>query len=123
MKLPWSLLAFAVLQAQAATNSKDKDDKKEEETLKPCTIRSPNTGSFFDLNPIHISLPDPDAKPVKDAKIDSWHARGYDYGSNFTVNFCGGVVEELDNVVGVDKHLWRNVSAFYKKDGKTYSVG
>ncbi|KAK5000103.1 hypothetical protein LTR28_013173, partial [Elasticomyces elasticus] len=47
----------------------------------------------------------------------------YDYGANFTLNFCGGVVEELKDVVGVDEGRWRNVSAFYEKGGKTYSIG
>ena len=47
-------------------------------------------------------------------------------GYNFTLNFCGGVVEDLKakgGVVGVDEELWRNVSAFYEQDGKVYSMG
>ena len=47
-------------------------------------------------------------------------------GYNFTMNFCGGVIEDLGNmggVEGVDKELWRNVSAYYKHDGKVYSIG
>ena len=53
----------------------------------------------------------------------SWHARGHDYGANFTVNFCAPVVETLENVEGVDRSLWANVSAYYEKDGRTYSIG
>ena len=53
----------------------------------------------------------------------SWHAKGYDYGANFTVNFCGPVVEQLDKVVDLDKDLMRNVSAYYEQDGKTYAIG
>lgn len=48
-------------------------------------------------------------------------------GYNFTMNFCGGVVEDLaakGGVVGLDESLWRNVSAFYEtEDGKIYSIG
>ena len=42
------------------------------------------------------------------------------------MNFCGGVVEDLEKeggVVGVEKELWRNVSAYYKQGGKVYSIG
>jgi len=55
--------------------------------------------------------------------MDGWHAKGYDYGANFTINFCGPVVEELDDVVDLEKSLWKNVSAFYEMDGKQYSIG
>ncbi|QIW95942.1 hypothetical protein AMS68_001460 [Peltaster fructicola] len=89
-----------------------------------CTIRSPASGSFFDLNKLHIltpgSLP---PKSIAKPRSYSWNATGYDYGYNFTMNFCGPVVEELEDVVDVDKSLWRNVSAYYKQDGKIYSIG
>jgi cation-dependent mannose-6-phosphate receptor len=49
--------------------------------------------------------------------------RGYDYGANFTVNFCAPVVENLTDVVGIEESRWQNVSAFYEKEGKTYSIG
>ncbi|KAK1055611.1 Cation-independent mannose-6-phosphate receptor CI-MPR [Friedmanniomyces endolithicus] len=42
------------------------------------------------------------------------------------MNFCGGVIEDLGErggVVGVEKGLWRNVSAFYETGGKVYSIG
>ena len=45
---------------------------------------------------------------------------------NFTMNFCGGVVEDLNKlggVEGVEREMWRNVSAYYKQDGKVYSIG
>lgn len=124
-----ALLSGSVANAAAAggsgtpKKSTTTDPKEPEETLKPCTLRSPNTGSFFDLNPLHVTLPDPESKPSKDARLESWHARGYDYGANFTINFCGPVVEDLDHVVGLGRELWRNVSAFYIKDGRTYSIG
>lgn len=89
---------------------------------RPCTIRSPTTDRFFDLNPIHRSPPE-EGKSAKEGEEGSWHARGHDYGANFTLNFCGPVVEELHNVVDLDKELWRNVSAFYEKDDEVYAIG
>ena len=81
-----------------------------------CTIRSPSSGAYYDLNTITVQR-------LKDDRTNSWHARGYDYGTNFTLNFCAPVIETLDDVVGIDEGLWGNVSAFYKMNGKTYSIG
>jgi cation-dependent mannose-6-phosphate receptor len=117
----YHLLAFGLPLGLAAAASDDSKGKKEERA--PCTIRSPTSGAFFDLNPIHVILPDDPKKANKDARNESWSARGYDYGANFTLNFCGPVVENLTNVVGVDEARWQNVSAFYHLDGKTYSIG
>ena len=47
-------------------------------------------------------------------------------GYNFTMNFCGGVIEDLGKlggVVDVDKEMWKNVSAYYVKNEKVYSIG
>ena len=110
----------ALLQSHAAFGASSNDKSK---PIKPCTIRSPSTDRFFDLNPIHISLSESGKKTHKDDKTDSWHAKGYDYGANFTINFCGPVVEELNDVVDLEKSLWKNVSAFYEMDGKQYSIG
>jgi hypothetical protein len=91
--------------------------------LKPCTIVSPTTERFFDLNPIRrVPLEDGQKKSKGDAD-GSWHARGYDYGANFTLNICGPVVEELHDVQDLDKDLWQNVSAFYEVGKKVYSIG
>ncbi|ATZ54620.1 Bcmrl1 [Botrytis cinerea B05.10] len=97
------------------------EDKKPK-PVDPCTISS-TTGSFFDLRPLSIQAPEEGKKPAKNAKTDSWHARGYDYKGNFTLNVCAPVVEEVKDFVGVDKSHWQNVSAFYEYDGKKYSVG
>lgn len=92
--------------------------------LKPCTARSALSGSFFDLNELYRAPPSgEDGKPKKGEVEESYLARGYDYGSNFTLNFCGPVVEDLDHVEGVSKGLWRNVSAYYTRGSKTYSIG
>ena len=87
----------------------------------PCTIRSPTSGAFFDLEPLHILSP-ADSK-LKHPRTRSWNTTGWDYGYNFTLNFCGPVLEPIEDVVGVDKGLWGNVSAFYRagpgaKEGK-----
>ena len=90
--------------------------------LKPCTIVSPTTERFFDLNGLRRTLPK-EGEKKKDADEGSWHAKGYDYGANFTVNFCGPVVEELDEVQDLDKKLWQNVSAYYEVGSKQYAIG
>jgi cation-dependent mannose-6-phosphate receptor len=88
----------------------------------PCTIRSPTSGAFFDLNPLHI-LPPAEAKSKHPREV-SWNTTGYDYGYNFTLNFCGPVIETLEKVEGVGKEELRNVSAFYKDEsGKVFSLG
>ncbi|KAI6845919.1 mannose 6-phosphate receptor domain-containing protein [Hortaea werneckii] len=90
----------------------------------PCTVRSPNTGAFFDLNPLHIE--DPARSKAKHPRDYSWNTTGWGLPYNFTMNFCGPVVEDLEGgggVEGVDKRDWGNVSAFYRQGGKTYSIG
>ena len=118
--LYWSLGFFLSLSSHSHASS----DENEVEKPEPCTIKSPHSGSFFDLNPLHI--PDPSLSKSKDPRDYSWNATGWDMPYNFTMNFCGGVVENLDKlggVEGVDKEVWRNVSAYYKQDGKVYSIG
>ena len=98
-------------------------DSKSSKPLKPCTIYSPTSGSFFDLNPLSVQPLKDGKKAFKEDRIESWHAKGYDYQTNFTLNFCAPVIEELEDVVGVDEAMWRNVSAYYTHGGKTYSIG
>ncbi|KAG9244126.1 mannose-6-phosphate receptor binding domain-containing protein [Calycina marina] len=96
-----------------------------DDTLKPidpCTVGS-TTGSFYDLRSLSITPPAGDKKPGKNDKMDSWHARGWDYKSNFTLNICAPVIETLDDIVGIDKEHRANVSAFYKYRSETYSLG
>lgn len=114
-----SSIAFAV----ADSSSEQDGGKKEHPAPKPCTIRSPSSGHFFDLNPIAVRLPDAKDKKKLDEPTESWHVKGYDYGTNFTMNFCAPVVEKLGDVEGVDKDLWRNVSAYYTDGKRTYSIG
>ncbi|RDA82623.1 hypothetical protein CP532_3073 [Ophiocordyceps camponoti-leonardi (nom. inval.)] len=84
-------------------------------TAPACTATSSTgSGAFFDLRP---DL----AGPTNKAK--DYHAKGYDYGSNFTLNICGSLVEPVSDVVGVDKKLWANVSAYYTAHDSVYSIG
>ena len=117
------LLTSPVLTAIFFTITAQAADSKAPKAPKPCTITSSTSGSFFDLNAISV-VPLEDRKKVdEDDRKESWHARGYDYGANFTLNFCAPVIENLTNVVGVDEKRWGNVSAYYVMGGKTYSIG
>jgi cation-dependent mannose-6-phosphate receptor len=64
-----------------------------------------------------------DAKAPKHVPTVDYIARGWDYGSNFTLNICGAVVKGVEDVVGVEKSLWQNVSAYYESKGKVFSLG
>jgi len=108
-----ALCFFAARTAVASSNNK---------VHKPCTARSPTTDRYFDLNPLHRVLPE-EGKKAKEGEEGGWHSRGYDYGYNFTINFCGPVAEELKHVEDLDKDLWGNVSAYYRKGDKTYAIG
>ena len=117
MQLPPSLLALIALALIPSRVSAAADPPKP--TSKPCTLHSSSTGSFYDLRPLQIL-----SSTAKDARNDSWHAKGYDYGANFTLNFCGPVIEELADVNDVSDRSWPNVSAFYRTaNDEVYSIG
>jgi cation-dependent mannose-6-phosphate receptor len=116
--IPTTLLLALTL--SRGVNAATSDDKKK--PVEPCTIASA-TGSFFDLRALSILPLEEGKKPGKNDKVDSWHAKGYDYNANFTLNVCAPVMEPLEDVVGVDKTLWSNISAFYEHGDKTYSLG
>ncbi|KAI9692285.1 MAG: Cation-independent mannose-6-phosphate receptor CI-MPR [Bathelium mastoideum] len=113
--------SFPVRAAAALLLSSSLASGAKQEPRQSCTVKSSSTGSFFDLNP--ISIPNPGKNPGKNARTESWHASGYDYGSNFTLNFCAPVVEELDRVVDVDRDDWEDIAAYYEQDGRIYSIG
>ena len=97
-------------------------DPKTQKPAAPCTIRSPKK-SFHDLNSI-VRRPFEEGKKYdKDARNTSYIVKGYDYNVNFTINICSPVVEDVKNVQGLEKDMWRNVSAYYTHSGKTYSIG
>ena len=111
--LPIALLSAPVYSAEPVI----------EPILKPCTAHNPNNGQFYDLNSLTVQPIQNHKKAHKDDRTESWKARGYDYNTNFTINFCAPVIEPLDDVVGIKDSLVKNVSAYYTMDGKTYSIG
>ncbi|MCJ1355555.1 MAG: Cation-independent mannose-6-phosphate receptor CI-MPR [Icmadophila ericetorum] len=114
-----AITLFFAATAQAA------DSKKEAQIL-PCTIKSNTSGTYYDLNDIAIHLPtEKERQKLKDDEEEpkSYQAKGYDYGANFTLNICAPVVEPLDEVVGIESKLWKNVSAYYMQGGQTFSIG
>jgi cation-dependent mannose-6-phosphate receptor len=111
------------LALHTTVNANGLEDKKpKDRVLEPCTIAS-GTGSFYDLTSLLIKPTEEGKKPAKNAKTDSWHAKGHDYKSNFTLNVCAPVVEEVKDVFGIPSDHWKNVSAYYDYDGRTYSLG
>lgn len=86
-----------------------------------CTANSHTSGAFFDLRP-DIAVKPEEGKSVKGSSTD-YHARGYDYGRNFTLNICAPVVDPVEDVVGLGQDEWKNVSAYYTYKGETYSIG
>lgn len=109
------LLAAAMLPPSLAADDKDP-------AATACTAISTSGGSFFDLRPDIAVAPTKDGKH-KSSKSDDYTARGYDYGYNFTLNICDAVIKPPERVVGIEESLWKNVSAYYEKDGKAYSLG
>lgn len=108
-------LALRTPMTQAASDDKPAD------TI-PCTAKSPNTHGFYDLRSLAVERVDPEKK-VGGEKTDSWKAKGHDYNGNFSLNICAPVVEEIQDVVGVEESLWKNASAYYEADGKVFSIG
>ncbi|KAL9027952.1 MAG: hypothetical protein Q9196_003603 [Gyalolechia fulgens] len=91
--------------------------------LDPCTIYRPDSNFYYDLSPIAVQPLKDHKKAHKDDRTESWHAKGYDLGTNFTLNFCAPVIERIQEAVGIEESLLKNISAFYEWKGKTYSIG
>jgi cation-dependent mannose-6-phosphate receptor len=118
--LPNTLLFSLALYSGVNATSEEKKEK----VVEPCTIVSPK-GHFYDLRSLTATLPVEGKKATKYQKTEDWPAQGYDYhnGTDFKLNICAPVIGEVEDVVGVDKGLWRNVSAYYELDSKNYSIG
>lgn len=119
--LPIALLIYSEVSA-GVSDPKSKPPMKK---AKPCTISSP-TGAFYDLNELHVILPNKANKPPKNARLEDWKARGYDYHenqANFTLNICGALAEKQTDFVGVDEKFWQNVSAYYQLGSERFSIG
>ncbi|KAL4965851.1 putative vacuolar sorting receptor (Mrl1) [Aspergillus stella-maris] len=123
MKSPISLFGFLLASASLTSICAASDSSGSGGELAPCVARSPTTGLYYDLNALTVQPPPSDEKSRKYVRDESWHVKGYDYGANFTLNICGPIIENVTDVVGVDEGSWRNISAYYQKEGKTYSLG
>lgn len=110
--IPRALLLLApALAALAAADVTDEDT--------PACTANAHAG-YFDLRP---DIATPAAEGRKRGVTTDYFSNGWDVGYNFTMNICGSVVKPVEDVVGVDKELWRNVSGYYNYDGSTYSIG
>lgn len=125
------LLVLAALAATAAAAVTDKASASSTTTTAAaeataCVAHSAS-GAFFDLRPDTAIVVEKDGpktpKTPKNVPTADYIARGYEMGFNFTLNICGPVVKPVDEVVGLKKAEYRNVSAYYEQGGKVYSVG
>ncbi|KAK3368595.1 mannose-6-phosphate receptor binding domain-containing protein [Podospora didyma] len=120
------LLAFAALASLAyAEDEKDKPSAtatSSASVVTPCVATSTG-GSFYDLRPDVAVVVTEGEKTPRGNPTEDYMARGWDYGSNFTLNICGAVVKTPQEIVGIEKTLWKNVSAYYESKGKVYSLG
>ncbi|KAB8078563.1 mannose-6-phosphate receptor binding domain-containing protein [Aspergillus leporis] len=122
--LATSILGFLVLLSSPQSSVHAASDSSGSNILRPCVARSPTTGLYYDLNPISLSPPSTKEEKLRgNVRDESWHAKGHDYNANFTINVCAPVVEDIKDVVGVVSTKWKNVSAYYEKEGKIYSIG
>lgn len=113
-----AILCFLSLASGSLATDADKTT-----TSTACTASS-TSGAFFDLRPDTAQKKPADgSKSTHGAPTIDYHARGYDYGSNFTLNICGAVVEPVDGVIGVEDSKWQNISAYYTSKGDVYSLG
>ncbi|KAK3295440.1 mannose-6-phosphate receptor binding domain-containing protein [Chaetomium fimeti] len=116
------LLALAALASVSSAEEGTKTISTTTPVHTPCVATSTN-GAFFDLRPDAAVAVVEGEKPHKGIPTEDYTARGWDYGSNFTINVCNAAVKTAEDVVGVDEALWKNVSAYYEADGKVYSLG
>lgn len=98
-------------------------DEKPTTTQTACTAISTKGGSFFDLRPDIAIAPKKETKHKRGPSED-YFVKGYDYPYNFTLNVCEAVLKTPENVIGIDKSSYQNVSAYYTTAaGDTYSIG
>ncbi|KJZ74946.1 hypothetical protein HIM_05677 [Hirsutella minnesotensis 3608] len=116
------LSGAAVVAAAALAGAAD--NAPSSTTAAPACTATSSTGSgaFFDLRPDMAARPEK-GQSHKAAVTKDYRAKGYDYGKNFTLNVCGAVVDPVTDVVGIDRNLWANVSAYYMSHGSIYSIG
>ncbi|RWA12889.1 hypothetical protein EKO27_g2222 [Xylaria grammica] len=114
-----------ILSLLALTSNAVASEAESTSTTTACTASS-TSGSFFDLRPDAAIKPKPDgSRPShsRGAPLTDYKARGFDYGSNFTLNICNAVVEPIEDVKGIEESKWQNISAYYISQGDYYSLG
>ncbi|KAI0539023.1 mannose-6-phosphate receptor binding domain-containing protein [Xylaria digitata] len=115
-----TILSFLALMSSAVAS-----DAEPTSTTTACTASS-TSGAFFDLRHDAAIKPKPDgSRPShsRGAPLTDYKARGWDYGSNFTLNICNAVVEPIEDVKGIEESKWQNISAYYVSKGDYYSLG
>ncbi|KAJ0335526.1 hypothetical protein COL922a_009104 [Colletotrichum nupharicola] len=116
---------FLLLLAAAATASAaDTSTSSTSSSVPACTAasKSGTGGPFYDLRP-DIAVKVEEGKSSKGAVTTDYHARGWDYGKNFTLNICAPVIDPVEDVVGLGKGESKNVSAYYTYKTETFSIG
>ncbi|KAK5627961.1 hypothetical protein RRF57_003676 [Xylaria bambusicola] len=118
-------LSSAILSLLAFASTAVASDAESTSTTTACTASS-TSGAFFDLRPDAAIKPKPDgSRPShsRGAPLTDYKARGWDYGSNFTLNICNAVVEPIEDVKDIEDSKWQNISAYYVSEGEYYSLG
>lgn len=113
--LPSSILLALVLQSGSVVAA-------DEKPAEPCTIKSIN-GAFYDLRSLSaLAIPEGKKAGKKD-RTEDYTAKGYDIPYNFTLNICAPLAEKQEALIGVNKKLWHNSSAYYEHGGEKFSIG
>jgi cation-dependent mannose-6-phosphate receptor len=130
---PWRAL-YVLATVYGVLASPEKDDKSTSSSpsasttttatavATPCVATS-SSGAFYDLRD-DIAIAAGEGRHGHKGQIEDYvYAKPHDWPYNFTMNVCAPVVKEVNDVVGVDRAMWKNVSAYYEAEGKVYSLG
>lgn len=127
---PWAaLLLLAAATGSSATPKKESDKASTTSSTKtavatPCVATHSTTGSYYDLRPDVAAAVKDGEKHHKGVPTEDYTwARPSEWPYNFTLNVCAPVVKGVKDVVGVEKALWKNTSAYYEDGGEIYSLG
>ena len=129
LQSPW-VVATLLIAGASASGSQVQNSEKPSATATATAVATPcvatsSSGAFYDLR-------DDMASAIKEGEKEKKHKgpvddyrweRPHDWHYNFTMNVCAPVVKGVKDVVGVDRAMWKNVSAYYEEGGKTYSLG